>query len=122
MAGEGVCPEGVGVFGVADGDVTAHSFGVAFAGEYSEGTGLEVLGVGDGENGWGITAEIWVFSEGGLTMCSKIQWRWSSKFVKEGIGGSGVPCMIISNGVLDFVGLATISVESGNGTADGAIL
>lgn len=42
--------------------------------------------------------------------------------MKEGIGGSGVPCMIISIGVLDFVCLTTISVESGRGTAEGAIL
>lgn len=41
MPGEWVCPECVGVFWIADGDVAAHSFCVAFAGEYSEGAGLD---------------------------------------------------------------------------------
>lgn len=126
VAGEGVCPEGVWVFGVADGDVAAHSFGVAFAGEDSEGAGLDVCEVWLGMvffPGWvdhGRDFGFWL--EGGLTMCSKIQWRWSSKSVKEGIGGRGVPCMIISNGVLDLDCLTTISVESGTGTAEGAIV
>lgn len=33
-----------------------------------------------------------------------------------------MPCIIISNGVLGLVCLTTIAVESGRGTADGAIL
>ena len=37
--GQRVCPEGVGVLGVADGDVAGHAFGVAFAGEDAEGEG-----------------------------------------------------------------------------------
>jgi len=54
--GQRVCPEGVRVFRVADGDVARHAFGVAFAGEDAEGQGhfgehpLSVGGVG-GEGG-----------------------------------------------------------------------
>jgi hypothetical protein len=40
VAREWVCPECVGVFGVADGDVAAHALGVAFAGEDAEGASL----------------------------------------------------------------------------------
>ena len=47
VPGKGVGPKCMRIFRIADGDVTAHSFGVALAGEDAEGACLREWLLGD---------------------------------------------------------------------------